>query len=128
MDTDEWRHKPAHMLNNPRRRSRPRYDDDDTDSYDSPDDTLRVRVQHVNSGMSRFPSFSNQMRRSRQLEESPEEMALRRRRREAMVLNEGDRPVSQDDIIQRQGGGQMTEEETRAAESALEDITRAAME
>ena len=40
-------------------------------------------------------------RRSRPLsEESPEEQEVRRRRREAMVLNEGDRPISQDDIIE----------------------------
>ena len=51
--------------------------------------------------------------RARPHEESPEEQALRRRRREAMVLNEGDRPVSQDDIIQR--GGRMTDDETRIA-------------
>ncbi|KAJ9648555.1 hypothetical protein H2199_001410 [Coniosporium tulheliwenetii] len=38
--------------------------------------------------------------RSRFREESPEELALRRRRREAMVLNEGDRPVGEEDIIQ----------------------------
>ncbi|KAJ9669062.1 hypothetical protein H2201_000888 [Coniosporium apollinis] len=37
--------------------------------------------------------------RSRFREESPEELALRRRRREAMVLNEGDRPVGEEDII-----------------------------
>jgi len=47
--------------------------------------------------------------RARPHEESPEEQALRRRRREAMVLNEGDRPVSQDDIIQR--GGRVTDDE-----------------
>jgi hypothetical protein len=33
---------------------------------------------------------------------SREEQATRRRRREAIVLNEGDRPVTQEDIIQRQ--------------------------
>jgi len=41
----------------------------------------------------------------RQREESPEEQALRRRRREAIVLNEGNRPVTQDDIIQRVDSG-----------------------
>ncbi|KAF2099815.1 hypothetical protein NA57DRAFT_55756 [Rhizodiscina lignyota] len=39
--------------------------------------------------------------RPRPQEESVEEVARRRRRREAMVLNEGDRPVSERDIIQR---------------------------
>jgi len=60
--------------------------------------------------------------RARPHEESPEEQALRRRRREAMVLNEGDRPVSQDDIIQR--GGRMTDDETRIAEQALATLAR----
>ena len=60
--------------------------------------------------------------RARPHEESPEEQALRRRRREAMVLNEGDRPVSQDDIIQR--GGRMTDDETRRAEQALATLAR----
>ena len=32
---------------------------------------------------------------------SPEELARRRRRREAIVLHEGDRPLTQEDIIQR---------------------------
>ena len=39
-------------------------------------------------------------RRRRTREESEEERALRRRRREAMVLNEGGRPLGRDDIIQ----------------------------
>ena len=60
--------------------------------------------------------------RARPHEESTEEQALRRRRREAMVLNEGDRPVSQDDIIQR--GGRMTDDETRIAEQALATLAR----
>ena len=38
---------------------------------------------------------------------SPEEVARRRRRREAMVLNEGDRPVSERDIIQRRRTDEM---------------------
>jgi len=41
----------------------------------------------------------------RQREDSPEERALRRRRREAIVLNESNRPVTQDDIIQRVDSG-----------------------
>ena len=36
---------------------------------------------------------------------SERERAVRRRRREAIVLNEGDRPLTQDDIIQRPMGG-----------------------
>lgn len=60
--------------------------------------------------------------RARPHEESLEEQALRRRRREAMVLNEEDRPVSQDDIIQR--GGRMTDDETRIAEQALATLAR----
>lgn len=41
-----------------------------------------------------------------------------------MVLNEGDRPVSQDDIIQSDEG-RMTEAEARVVEQALEDRSRA---
>ena len=44
-------------------------------------------------------------RRERMHAESPEEIALRRRRREAIVLNDGNRPVAQEDIIQRGIGG-----------------------
>ncbi|KAF2869302.1 hypothetical protein BDV95DRAFT_629899 [Massariosphaeria phaeospora] len=36
-----------------------------------------------------------------------EERNLRRRRREAMVINEGDRPVSQEDVWMRNGEGEM---------------------
>lgn len=42
----------------------------------------------------------------------PEERDLRRRRREAMVLNEGDRPVSQEDVWMRNGEGRMAIEES----------------
>ncbi|PVI08030.1 hypothetical protein DM02DRAFT_608129 [Periconia macrospinosa] len=42
----------------------------------------------------------------------PEERDLRRRRREAMVLNEGDRPVSQEDVWMRDGEGRMAIEES----------------
>lgn len=61
-----------------------------------------------------FRSLPVRGARARPHEESPEEQALRRRRREAMVLNEGDRPVSQDDIIQR--GGRMTDDEAQVAD------------
>ncbi|KAF2403716.1 hypothetical protein EJ06DRAFT_527320 [Trichodelitschia bisporula] len=58
--------------------------------------------------------------RARPHEESPEEQALRRRRREAIVLNEGDRPLSQDDIIQR--GGRPRDDETSRTERALANL------
>lgn len=38
---------------------------------------------------------------------NPEERDLRRRRREAIVINEGDRPFSQDDVFMRDGDGGM---------------------
>lgn len=41
----------------------------------------------------------------------PVERDLRRRRREAMVLNEGDRPVSQEDVWMRDGEGRLAIEE-----------------
>lgn len=45
---------------------------------------------------------SHRQSSSRRLQEgSVEEQALRRRRREAMVLSEGGRPFGRDDIIQR---------------------------
>lgn len=63
------------------------------------DEGLRQPLRDVTAG-----GFT----RSRFREESPEELALRRRRREVMVLNEGDRPVGEEDIIQPvegEGGG-----------------------
>jgi hypothetical protein len=67
--------------------------------------------------------------RPRERDESHEEQALRRRRREAIVLNEGDRPLSQDDIIQRSGSSTAVrprdEVETRRVERALEEIVTA---
>ncbi|KAF2421028.1 hypothetical protein EJ08DRAFT_683194 [Tothia fuscella] len=70
--------------------------------------------------------------RMREREESFEEQALRRRRREAIVLNEGDRPLSQDDIIQRNGSGSRVgsdrlrnvTETTRRVERLFEEIAR----
>jgi hypothetical protein len=41
----------------------------------------------------------------RQREESPEEQARRRSRREAVVVNDSNRPVTQDDIFQRVDSG-----------------------
>lgn len=53
---------------------------------------------------------------------------MRRRRREAIVVNEGDRPVTQDDIIQRLGSSpagtrSRDQVETRRVERALEDMS-----
>jgi hypothetical protein len=50
-------------------------------------------------------TWSSSETRMRQREESPEEQARRRNRREAIVLNDSDRPVTQDDIIQRVDSG-----------------------
>jgi hypothetical protein len=47
----------------------------------------------------------------RGLEDSAEERDLRRRRREAMVLHEGNRPVSQEDVWMRDGEGRFGTEE-----------------
>ena len=53
-------------------------------------------------GVSNQGSWHNMMTRGRRVrEESVEEQALRRRRREAMVLNEGGRPFEGGDIIHR---------------------------
>lgn len=64
--------------------------------------------------------------RMRDREDSPEEQALRRRRREAIVVNEGDRPVTQEDIIQRFDGRPRDELETRRVERALEEVSTSA--
>ncbi|KAE9979744.1 hypothetical protein EG328_000681 [Venturia inaequalis] len=62
---------------------------------------------------------------SRLREESFEEQALRRRRREAVVVNEGDHPVTQQDIIQRNPSLHNTirQLEDRRVERALEAIS-----
>ncbi|KAF2187770.1 hypothetical protein K469DRAFT_704721 [Zopfia rhizophila CBS 207.26] len=52
------------------------------------------------------------------------EVDLRRMRREAMVINEGDRPLSQEDVWMRGGAGRMSEEEARSVEGDLERISR----
>jgi hypothetical protein len=91
-------------------------------------DTLNGTVEEqLSLGISQFggQSFYTPPR-PREREESHEEQALRRRRREAIVLNEGDRPLSQDDIIQRSGPSAVIrprdEVETRRVERALEEI------
>jgi hypothetical protein len=49
-----------------------------------------------------------------------EERDLRRRRREAMVINEGDRPISQEDVWMRDGDGRMSTEEQVGPRSVFE--------
>ncbi|KAJ6184997.1 hypothetical protein N7519_006298 [Penicillium mononematosum] len=67
-------------------------DHDDEDDGDS--DVWMVDADEAGGSFGRTPS--------RRLQEgSPEEQALRRRRREAMVLSDGGRPIGNDDIIQR---------------------------
>ncbi|ORY09444.1 hypothetical protein BCR34DRAFT_602833 [Clohesyomyces aquaticus] len=70
-----------------------------------------------------------QRARNRQITEdeiSVEERELRRRRREAMVINEGDRPVSQEDVWMRDGSGRMSTEEARDPRELYEDLRRLA--
>ncbi|KAL2053979.1 hypothetical protein ABVK25_005908 [Lepraria finkii] len=55
-------------------------------------------------------------------EQSPEEQALRRRRREAMVLGENGRPIQRGDIIQR-GPIVLDEEVEEELEQLMEEIT-----
>ncbi|KAF3027719.1 hypothetical protein E8E15_007275 [Penicillium rubens] len=67
-------------------------DHDDEDDGDS--DVWMVDADDAGGSFGRTPS--------RRLQEgSPEEQALRRRRREAMVLSDSGRPIGNDDIIQR---------------------------
>ena len=58
-------------------------------------------------------------------EQSPEEQALRRRRREAMVLGENGRPVQRGDIIQR-GPVVQDEEVEEELEQLIEEVMEAA--
>jgi hypothetical protein len=51
------------------------------------------------------------------------ERDLRRRRREAMVINEGDRPVSQEDVYMRDRSGRMSSELEREARESMEEGT-----
>ncbi|MCJ1478914.1 hypothetical protein MMC13_007598 [Lambiella insularis] len=66
---------------------------------DNDGDILMIGGEDV-AGRSSF-RYRNQ-RNSRVHEESPEEQALRRRRREAMVLSDGGAPLGRDNIIQGQ--------------------------
>lgn len=69
-------------------------DDDDDDDEDGDSDVWMVDGEDTagsyRGSSSRRPQDGN-----------AEEQALRRRRREAMVLSEGGRPLGRDDIIQR---------------------------
>ncbi|KAI9834734.1 MAG: hypothetical protein M1819_002819 [Sarea resinae] len=56
-------------------------------------------------------------------EESVEEQALRRRRREAMVFSEGGRPLGRNDIIQRDEGVR-DEEVERELEQLIDEVRR----
>lgn len=68
-------------------------DDEDEDDDEDSD------VWMVDGEDTAGPSVRESSRRFQ--EGSAEEQALRRRRREAMVLSEGGRPLGRDDIIQR---------------------------
>ncbi len=72
-----------------------------------PQRLVRVVGSHARTGVNR----------------DPEERDLRRRRREAMVLNEGDRPVSQQDVWMRDGEGRMNIEEHIRPMSTLQALT-----
>lgn len=67
-------------------------EDDEDDIYDDGD----VRMTNGDD-----TAGNNYGRSRRHQGRSPEEQALRRRRREAMVLSEGGRPIGREDIIQR---------------------------
>ncbi len=62
----------------------------------------------------------------REMEQSPEEQALRRRRREAMVLGESGRPVSREDIFERDPIDYVPDEEVEEElEALLEEVVEA---
>lgn len=68
-------------------------------------------------------AFSSTMRGGRRMrEESVEEQALRRRRREAMVLGEVGRPIERADIIERQNTGHEEEEIACEQEEPMTEI------
>lgn len=69
-------------------------DDDDGDDEDADSDVWMVDGEDTAGA---YPESSPRRHR----EGNAEEQALRRRRREAMVLSEGGRPLGRDDIIQR---------------------------
>lgn len=69
-------------------------EDEDGSEYDEDDDSDVWMVDGEDTAGVPLPSTR------RQQEATAEEQAIRRRRREAMVFNEGGRPLRQDDIIQ----------------------------
>lgn len=70
-------------------------DDDDDDDDDDDSDVWMVDGEDT-AGSTRRLSSGRRLR-----EGTAEDQALRRRRREAMVLSDGGRPLGRDDIIQR---------------------------
>jgi hypothetical protein len=68
-------------------------DDDDDDDDDADSDVWMVDADETGG------TFGRPARRLQ--DGTPREQALRRRRREAMVLSDGGRPIGSDDIIQR---------------------------
>lgn len=72
-------------------------DQDDEDEDDDDDEDSDVWMVDGEDTAGSYRGSSSR----RPLEGSAEEQALRRRRREAMVLSEGGRPLGRDDIIQQ---------------------------
>jgi len=68
--------------------------------------TLRVGTRGASSLLAGEWESARDRRHS-----DPDERDLRRRHREAMIINEGDRPVSQDDVWMRDDEGRMSTEE-----------------
>jgi len=76
-------------------------DDDDVEEEEEDDSSGADRVVFIGAnGDIVLPAVVPRPRRGNETER-----AMRRRRREAIVLNDSDRPVTQDDIIQRPASG-----------------------
>ncbi|KAI9698232.1 MAG: hypothetical protein M1836_004234 [Candelina mexicana] len=93
---------------------------DQTESNDSDIETWIVGDEAAPRQSSRLGSggLGRRMR-----EESIEEQALRRRRREAMVIHEGGRPLSNEDIIQREEDtSDGNEEQLETQEQQMEQL------
>jgi hypothetical protein len=69
-----------------------------TSNADGDADNVQTTQPFINGGAA---TASSAAPRPRNRNNSPGERARRRRRREAIVMNTGDRPISQQDIIQR---------------------------
>jgi hypothetical protein len=80
--------------------------------HDAEVDDLRRSVPGWRPNTARYPGNRD-----------PAERDLRRRRREAMVLNEGDRPVSQEDVWMRDVEGRLNTDESSRPRGALEALT-----